>query len=76
MRKTTVYLTEDEAEGLRRMSAATGKSQAELIRKGVRIVIEQDPPRTFRSMGMGAGTGEPRPTWGPNDLYEKAFGRR
>jgi hypothetical protein len=76
MHKTTVYLTEIETEGLRRIAAATGRSQAELIREGVRLVIEQSPPRRFHSMGKGKGTGEPRPRWRPDDLYERTFGRR
>ncbi len=76
MRKPTVYLTEVEAEGLRRMAAATGKSQAELIREGVQIVIEQGPPRTFHSMGKGEGLGESTPRWRSDELYDKAFGRR
>lgn len=75
MRKTTVYLTETEAEGLRRVAAATGRSQAELIREGVQLVIEQAPPRLFHSMGKGEGSGESRPRWRPDELYDKAFGR-
>jgi hypothetical protein len=76
MLKTTVYLTESEAEGLRRVAAATGKSKAELIREGVQIVIEQGPPRIFHSMGKGEASGESRPRWPAGELYDKAFGRR
>jgi hypothetical protein len=76
MRKTTVYLTEIEAEGLRRVAAATGRSQAGLIREGVRLVVEQGPPRTFFSMGKGEATDETGPHWRTEELYEKAFGRR
>lgn len=76
MRKTTVYLTDGETEGLRRMAAATGRSQAELIREGVQLVIEQGPPRTFHSMGKGEGAGEPCPRWRADELYETAFSRR
>jgi ribbon-helix-helix CopG family protein len=76
MRKTTVYLTESEAEGLRRTAVATGRSQAELIRQGVRLVIEQGPPRIFHSMGKGDGSGEWHPRWRSDELYEKASGRR
>ena len=36
-----MYLTETEMQGLRRMAAATGKSQAELSRPGPQLVIEQ-----------------------------------
>ncbi len=58
MRKTTVYLTEQEAEALRRTAAASGRSQADLIREAVRLVTSGEP-RRFKSMGMGRGTGEP-----------------
>jgi hypothetical protein len=75
MRKTTVYLTESDVEGLRRMAAATGRSQAELIREGVRLVIEQGPPRTFHSMARGEGSGETHPRWRPDELYEETLGR-
>ena len=76
MRKTTVYLNEDEVEGLRRLAAITGESQAELIREGVRRVLREAPKRSFRSMGKGVGNGEPRPRWDPDDLREKTLGRR
>lgn len=57
MRKTSVYLTEDEAEGLRRLAAREGRPQAELIREGVRRVIAEteSAPRTFRSLALGRG---------------------
>jgi len=74
MRKTTVYLHDDEAEGLRRMAAASGVSRAELIREGVRALLARAPARTFHSMGKGSGTGEPRPRWGSGGLYEKRHG--
>src|SRR3989304_1369166 len=41
MRKTSVYLTDDEAEGLRRLAVREGRPQAELIREGVRKVIAE-----------------------------------
>lgn len=55
------------------MATATGQSQAELIREGVRRIMEQGPPRTFHSMGRGQGSGGLRPRWRPDDLYQKAF---
>jgi Arc/MetJ-type ribon-helix-helix transcriptional regulator len=58
MRKTTVYLTEEEAEALRRTAAETGRSQSELIREGIRRVTARRR-RRFRSLGAGEGTGEP-----------------
>ncbi len=74
MRKTTVYLREDEAEGLRLLSVATGKSQAELIREGVRRLLQEGLSRTYHSMGKGEGTGELRPRWDPDDVRKKTFG--
>lgn len=83
MRKTSVYLTSDEAEGLRHLSVRAGRSQAELIREGIRRVIEdvEAKPRTFRSMGAGRGgkTAAPDatlPSWPVDDLYRKAMGER
>jgi Arc/MetJ-type ribon-helix-helix transcriptional regulator len=58
MRKTSVYLSEDEWEALRRAAAESGRSQSELIREGIRRVTTRRT-RRFRSMGMGEGTGEP-----------------
>jgi len=76
MRKTSVYLTDDEAEGLRRLSAMTGKSQADLIREGIRRVTSEDgaEQRTFRSLGKGRGGGRPYSRWRPAGLYRKVMG--
>jgi len=66
----------DEAEGLRLLSGATGESQAELIREGVRRLLREGVSRKFHSMGKSEGIGEPRPRWGPDDVREKTLGRR
>jgi hypothetical protein len=78
MRKTSVYLTDDEAEGLRRVAIREGRPQAELIREGVRRVITEleARPRVFRSMGAGHGGGRPYEPWDPVELYQKVLGRR
>lgn len=78
MRKTSVYLSDDEAESLRRAAALTGRAQAELIREGVRHVIAEvdEPSRTFRSLGAGRGGGRPYSPWTPTDLYRKVMGER
>ena len=83
MRKTSVYLTSDEAEGLRRLAVRDGRSQAELIREGIRRVIEDisSKPRVFRSLGAGRGgtVGEDKaqpPGWKSEELYRKAMGDR
>jgi len=76
MRKTSVYLTEDEAEGLRRVAVREGRPQAELIREGVRRVIadRDSQPRTFRSLGKGRGPVYER--WTPTEVHDKVMGRR
>jgi hypothetical protein len=78
MRKTSVYLSDEEAEGLRRVAIREGRAQAELIREGVRRVITEldTHPRTFRSMGAGRGGGAAYEPWDPTELYRKVMGRR
>jgi predicted DNA-binding protein len=80
MRKTSVYLTDEEAEGLRRLALREGRAQAELIREGVRRVINEveAQPRTFRSLGVGRGGGEAATSarWTSRELYDKAMGER
>jgi hypothetical protein len=78
MRKTSVYLTDEEAEGLRRLAVREGKPQAELIREGVRRVIAEvdAEPRTFRSLGAGRGGGTKPPTRDADELYRKTMGKR
>lgn len=75
MRKTTVYLNDDEAEALRQLAAATGVSQAELIRDAIRQTVAKLPERRFRSLGRGEGSGGPTPHWRASEVYEEAFGK-
>ena len=77
MRKTSVYLTVDEAEGLRRLALREGRSQAELIREGVRRLLEEAPAtkRPFRSLGVAASDGGKPRRWSSDELYRKAMGR-
>jgi hypothetical protein len=73
MRKTTVYLSDDEVEGLRRLSAQTGASQSDLIRRGLQAVLGEPPAdRVFHSLGRGASGGGAR-RWSSSEVYEKAF---
>jgi hypothetical protein len=76
MRKTSVYLSDDEAEGLRRLAVAEGRAQAELIREGIRRVIEgaASQPRRFRSLGRGSGGGTPYLRWASDELYRRKMG--
>lgn len=71
-----MYLGEEEVEGLRRLAAASGESQAELIREGVRRLLREGAERTFHSMGKGVGSGEARPRWDVDDVREKTLGRQ
>jgi Ribbon-helix-helix protein, copG family len=77
MRKTSVYLTDAEAEGLRRAARETGRSQADLIRDGVHHVLvaaglEQ---RHFCSLGRGHGGGDPYSRWDANDVHAEVMGK-
>ena len=56
MKKTTVYLSDEELGDLRREAAASGKSVAALVREGVRLVT-RETPRRFASRGIAAGDG-------------------
>ena len=76
MRKTTVYLNDEEADALRQMAAATGVSQAALIREAIRRVVIHTPERRFRSLGLGTSSTAEHPRWTPAPLFEKAFGQR
>jgi hypothetical protein len=78
MRKTSVYLTDDEAEGLRQLAIREGRPQAELIRAGIRRVIDEAAtrPRAFRSLGAGRGGGVPYERWSSSDLHDKVMGER
>jgi hypothetical protein len=61
VRKTSVYLSDDELAGLRALATTTGRSQAQLIREGVQRVLDRRPQRAFRSMGLGqSSTAAPR----------------
>jgi Arc/MetJ-type ribon-helix-helix transcriptional regulator len=59
MKRTTVYLSEEEHDALRRRALETGQSQAELIREGVRRVTGGRRRRRFASRAIGRGTGDP-----------------
>ena len=75
MRKTSVYLSDEEAEGLRALARATGRSQADLIREGVRRLLRKSPKRTFHSMAQGAGDGRAARRWDADELAARRMGR-
>ena len=75
MRKTSVYLTDAEAEALKEAAARTGRSQADLIRDGISQVVNQAGigRRHFHSLGIAHG-GAPYEPWDPDRLYERVMG--
>jgi hypothetical protein len=77
MYKTSVYLSSEEAAYLRRAAARTGRSQAQLIREGVRLVTAETPPgaRAFRSLGRGHGGGAPYRSWDAEELHRSVTGQ-
>lgn len=76
MRKTSVYLSVEEADSLRRLAVREGRPQAELIREGIRRVIQDAgaPERTFRSLAAGASGGRKPGRWSSEELYRKTRG--
>jgi Arc/MetJ-type ribon-helix-helix transcriptional regulator len=76
VRKTSVYLSDDEADGLRRAAEATGRSQSELIRAGIQMVLQASGvgKRQFHSMGKGHGGGAPYAPWDSDEVYKAVTG--
>ena len=77
MRRTTVYLSDEEASALRKAAARSGISQAQLIREGLKSVLGPAPKKTFHSMGKGEsrGTQNRSPRWTEGEVYRKALGK-
>jgi hypothetical protein len=44
MVKTTVYLPEELKKALERIAQAEGRSEADLIREGIRLIIDRGTP--------------------------------
>lgn len=63
MRKTSVYLNDEQAERLARLARDEGRSQAEILRAA--IAAYDPPPSADRSFAIAAGfrrvDGDPRP---------------
>ena len=76
MKKTSVYLSEDEANDLRRLAVREGRPQAELIREGIRRLVADSAVRgrQFRSLGKGHGGGA-GVEWSSQKLYDAVMGR-
>jgi hypothetical protein len=78
MKKTSVYLSDDEDAALGRAADATGSTRSDLIREGVRAVVSAHAPRprTFHSMGRGRGPGGGPRRWSSEELLARRRGRR
>jgi predicted transcriptional regulator len=63
MRKTSVYLNDEQAERLARLASQEGRSQAEILREA--IAAYQPPPSRNRAFALAAGftriDADPRP---------------
>jgi FAD/FMN-containing dehydrogenase len=56
MKKTTLYLTEEQDARTKELARVQGRSQAEVIRAAIDAFALRKPPRP-RSIGMGRGPG-------------------
>jgi len=75
MRKTTVYLPDELKDSLERLSASSGRSEAEIIREAlVQIVREATPPKP-RLPITAQGLGDPSLAETVDELLE-GFGNR
>ena len=58
MRKTSVYLSDDDTERLRQLAQREGRSQAEIIRAALSAYqAGRAPDRQFKLFGAGRGDG-------------------
>jgi antitoxin ParD1/3/4 len=59
MRKTSVYLTDEQSARLKRIARAEGRSEAQIVRAAVEAYPEPPrPPRQLLLDGAGEGSGE------------------
>ncbi len=73
MQKTTVYLPDELKARLQQIAAETGRTEAELIREGVRLAISQHVPPVPR-FGV-FDSGDPRLSERVDELLS-GFGTR
>lgn len=72
--KTSVYLDDDDKRRLSEYARATGTSEAELLRRGVRLVLaEAERPRPQTALGVSRDGRAARDT--DALLAETGFGR-
>jgi hypothetical protein len=73
MRKTTVYLPDELKAELGRVAGLTGRSEADLIREGIRLVSQQAPPPAPRLGLFDSGVPDLAERV---DEYLEGFGKR
>ncbi|MBI2910650.1 MAG: ribbon-helix-helix protein, CopG family [Chloroflexi bacterium] len=73
MQKTTVYLPDDLKADLQRTAAETGRSEADLIREGIRLAVAQRTP-PLPSFGI-FDSGDPDLCQRVDEILRKGFGR-
>ena len=73
--KTSVYLDDEDKRALKELAALTGTSEAELLRRGVRMVLDQSArPRPRLGIGESRDHRSARET--DDLLREGGFGLR
>jgi Arc/MetJ-type ribon-helix-helix transcriptional regulator len=58
MRKTSVYLSEEQAARVKRLAQAEGRSEADLIRRAIEAYPETRPQRTILCYAVADGPGD------------------
>ncbi len=76
MRKTSIYLTEEEAGALRRLAARLGRPQAELIRTAIERFIDEAEAGSRRFHSLGLGRGPAYEPWRAEEVERRALGER
>lgn len=72
MNKTSVYLDDSDLARLRRLRDATGKSQSELLRDGIRALAGDEEEQPWpRSVGIGSWAAEGDDRWDADDLARR-----
>ena len=57
MRKTTVYIDENDLRSIRRLARQRGRPEAELIRDAIAQYARNAARPTFKSLGLVSGPG-------------------
>jgi hypothetical protein len=76
MRKTSVYLSDEDSELLAQLAEAEDRSKAEIVRDAIRNYRSPTvPDRDFKLVGCVRGDGTPFTQETADELMRKGFGR-